>query len=285
MNIRFIYYLGLVIALSTSSMSMVFSILFMDTISIPLFACVFLATYAFYAIDRAVGVDIDSVSHPERSRFLSMYRTEIYMIIILAIAGSVIISALASTQLALLVAVAPFIALFYSCGLSKSAQKRYVLGIKRVPLLKDAFIAGGWAFLLPFTFLFQNVGMKPEHWFFVLPLFLKLFVMAVIYDFKDIDSDLCSGVRTLPILIGENRTRSILHILNSIATVLILILIFSNAVSILGMIFIPGYFYQGLNIQLLRREAPDWVFYVLADLEQFFWLIFIMAWGWILGSL
>jgi 4-hydroxybenzoate polyprenyltransferase len=285
MSVRHIYYLGLMIALSTSSMSTVFSVLFLSTISIPLFFCIFLATYTFYAIDRVVGIEIDKVSHPDRSRFLNMYRTEMYIIILLAIVGSISITVMVSIQLALLVALALPVALLYSGGLSRGSQMGHAFGIKRVPFLKDVFIAGGWTFLLPFTFIFQNAPMKTEHWFFAVPLFLKLFVMAVIYDYKDIDSDMRSGVRTLPTIMGENRTKTILHLLNSIATVLILILIGLGAISVLGMIFVPAFFYQGLNIQLLHRDAPDWVYYVLADLEQFFWLVYIVLWGWILEFL
>ncbi len=283
MSIKQFYCTGLVIPLSTSSMSMVLSILFMNTISILLFVCVYVTTYAFYAIDSVVGIEVDKVSHPEGSQFLRKHRTVMCATILLAIVASISISVLVSLPIVLLVAIAPMIALLYS-GLPTRHQTGRAFGIKRVPLLKDAFIAAGWAFLLPFTFLFLSVPMKPEHWLFAVPFFLKLFIMAIIYDFKDINSDRKSGVRTLPIMIGEGRTKTVLHLLNSIATVSILVLVGLTAIPLLGLIFIPAFFYQGLNIHLLHRDAPDWVYYVLADLEQFFWLVFVVIWGLLPGS-
>ena len=284
MNLKHFGSLGLVIALSTSSMSLVFSILFLNIISIPLFICVFLATYAFYAIDRVMGIESDKISRPDRSEFFSVYRKEIYVTILLAIGGSISICAMISLRLALLVAISPLIALLYSFGLSGGRRRVRAFGIKGAPLLKDAFIAAGWAFLLPFTFLFLKSPIELEHWIFAVPLYLKLFVMAVIYDFKDIESDTETGVRTLPIIIGESRAKTVLHILNVVATVLIIIMVGLAMVPILGLIFIPAFFYQGLNIYLLHKDAPDWVYYVLADLEQFFWLIFIIIGGVMLGS-
>jgi 4-hydroxybenzoate polyprenyltransferase len=283
MNIKQFYCTGLVIPLSTSSMSTVFSILFLNTISILLFACVFLTTYAFYAIDSIVGIEVDKVSHPEGSHFLRKHRTMMCATILLAIVASISISALVSPLIVLLVVIAPAIALMYSGDLPLKHQTGRAFGIKRFPLLKDAFIASGWAFLLPFTFLFLNAPMKAEHWLFAIPLFLKLFVMAIIYDFKDISSDRESEVRTLPIMIGEGPTKTVLHLLNFAATVSILVLVGLTAIPLLGLIFVPAFLYQGLNIHLLHKDAPDWVYYVFADLEQFFWLVFVMIWGLLFG--
>ncbi len=114
MSIKQFYCTGLVIPLSTSSMSMVLSILFMNTISILLFVCVYVTTYAFYATDSIVGIEVDKVSHPEGSQFLRKHRTVMCVTILLAIVASISISALVSPLIVLLVAISPVIALMYS---------------------------------------------------------------------------------------------------------------------------------------------------------------------------
>jgi 4-hydroxybenzoate polyprenyltransferase len=120
-------------------------------------------------------------------------------------------------------------------------------------------------------------------WLFLIPLLMKLFVMAVAYDFKDISSDKNAGVRTLPVVMGEDSSKLVLHILNAVATVLILLFIYLGLLPFLGVIFVPAFIYQFLMIHLVRKDAPGWVYFLICDLEQFFWLVFLGIGGWAIG--
>jgi 4-hydroxybenzoate polyprenyltransferase len=107
--------------------------------------------------------------------------------------------------------------------------------------------------------------------------------MAVVYDFKDINSDRSAGVRTLPIVIGEDSSKLVLHTLNTVATVLILVLVYFGLLPFLGVVFVPAFIYQFFMIRLVRRDASEWVYFILCDLEQFFWLVFLGIGGLVIG--
>jgi len=66
--------------------------------------------------------------------------------------------------------------------------------------------------------------------------FLKSFINAVLFDIRDIEGDGMSGVRTIPVVFGRQKTKNLLLILNS---TLILWLAFS---------YLAGLFHQYLFV-------------------------------------
>ena len=98
--------------------------------------------------------------------------------------------------------------------------------------------------------------------------------MAVLYDFKDISSDLKNGIRTLPNTFGERTTKTILNLVNIISTFWLISLVYYGLISQIGYIFIPACAYQMLLIARVSQDAPKWVYYLLCDLEQVTWFIF-----------
>ena len=82
---------------------------------------------------------------------------------------------------------------------------------------------------------------------------------------------------------GEDSSKLVLHILNTVATVLILLLIYFGFLPLLGVVFVPAFIYQFFMIHLIQKDAPEWVYFILCDLEQFFWLVFLGIGGWVIG--
>ena len=283
MNISVIFHTGVVfLALSAASMGLFFSILFFRVLSLTYFLVVFLLTYAVYGMDRLASLEEDRLSHPERTRFLQRNRRLFTVSIVLAFSGSLLL-ATASGWVAALIPIAPIAVMFYSGKLPQKIFGTRWPHLKERFIIKDICIASGWAFLLLVTSVYLGRPMGTGAWLFLVPLLMKLFVMAVAYDFKDINSDRRSGVRSLPVVMGEDSSKLVLHVLNTVATALILLLIYFGLLPLLGVIFVPAFIYQFLMIQLVNEDAPGWVYFIICDLEQFFWLVFLGIGGWLIG--
>lgn len=283
MDISALLHTGVIlIALSASSMALFFSILFYGVLSLTYFLLVFLLTYAIYGMDRLAGVEEDRLSHPERTLFLQRNKWSFTVSVVLAFLGSLLLAA-ASGWVATLILIAPIVVIFYSGNLSQKVLGIRKPNLKQYFIIKDIAIASGWAFLLLVTSLYLGRPMMTGQWLFLIPLLMKLFVMAVVYDFKDINSDRRAGVQTLPVVIGEDYSKLVLHVLNTVATVLILLLVHLGFLPLLGIVFVPAFIYQFLMIHLVRKDAPGWVYLIVCDLEQFFWLVFLGIGGWVIG--
>jgi 4-hydroxybenzoate polyprenyltransferase len=224
MNISAIFYTGVVfIALSAASMGLFFSILFFRVLSLTFFFVVFLLTYAVYGMDRLESLQEDLLSHPERTRFLQRNKWPFAVSLVLAFSGSLLLAA-ASGWIAALIPIAPLAVMFYSGKLPRKLFGAQRPHLKEHFVIKNICIASGWAFLLLVTSVYLGRPMGTGAWLFLIPLLMKLFVMAVAYDFKDINSDRRSGVRSLPVVMGEESSKLVLHILNTVATALIRLL-------------------------------------------------------------
>ena len=283
MYVRAIFETGVVLlSLSAASMALFFSILLFRVLSISYFLVVFFLTYAVYGMDRLASLEEDRFSYPERTRFLEQNKRPFAISIVLAFSGSLLLAA-SSGWVVALIPIAPIAVLFYSGKLPKKATGNRKLHLKQLFVIKDICIASGWAFLLIVTSVYVSRPIGTGAWLFLIPLLMKLFVMAVAYDFKDIDSDRLSGVRTLPVVMGEDSSKVVLHILNIMATIFILVLIYFGLLPLLGVVFVPAFIYQFFTIHLVRKDSPGWVYFIFCDLEQFFWLVFLGIGGWLIG--
>ena len=283
MNISAVLYTEVaLLSLSAASMALFFSVLFYKVLSLPYFLLVFFLTYAVYSMDRLAGMEEDRVSHPERTVFLQRNRWPFTASIVLAFSGSLLLAAL-SGRVVVLIPIAPIAVMFYSGNLSRKVLGIRKPNLKQYFIIKDTVIASGWAFLLLMTSFYYGLPMMTGQWLFLIPLLMKLFVMAAAYDFKDINSDRRAFVRTLPVVIGEDSSKLVLHILNTVATALILLLVYIGSLPLLGIVFFPAFIYQFIMIRLIREDAPEWVYFIVCDLEQFFWLVFLGIGGWLIG--
>jgi 4-hydroxybenzoate polyprenyltransferase len=283
-NISGIIHTGVIfIALSASSMALFFSILFQEIPSLTYFLLVFLLTYAVYSIDRLAGMKEDELSHSERTLFLRRNKWPFAASIALAFSGALLLATRAG-WVAVLIPIAPIVVIFYSGNLSQEVLGIRKPNLKRYFIIKNIIVASGWAFLLFTTSFYLGNPITIGQWLFFPPLMMKLFVMTVAYDFKDINSDKKAGVQTLPIVIGEDFTKIVLHILNIAATAVILLLVYSGLLPLFSVVFIPAFIYQFFMINLVRKDAPEWVYFIICDLEQFFWLVFLGIGRWVIDS-
>ena len=263
---------GFIIALSTSSATLIFSLIFINTFDLKLIIIVFTVTMGCYSLDRML--DGKSNIRKKMDDF-SMKRIELFMkpfILFLLIVG-LMLAFQHSLIFGTLILLAPVSILVYSYNFSDT-----LIPIKTIPFSKDIIIAVGWTVLIFLVILYFNLQITNSIILFSLAIFGKFYVMAVLYDFKDIQEDSERGILTLPNTIGERKTKMILHIINSIATITILILVYFQALPIICFLFFPAWVFQVGLILGVGLRTPLLFYYLPCDLEQVFWLLFAAPW-------
>jgi 4-hydroxybenzoate polyprenyltransferase len=168
----------------------------------------FFATFSVYNMNRATDRAEDSVNRPETAS------RETRFFLIPSIVASVLcltLSASVGAQ-ALLVVLTMFIAsVAYSVKLLPSIPR-----LKEIVGVKSVLVALSWGFtgaLLPASA--QPVDPTKIALTFAYISF-QLLVNTILCDVCDVKGDMTSGVRTLPIVLGLSRTRSLLLIVNSL---------------------------------------------------------------------
>lgn len=261
---------GFIIALSTSSSIIVFSTIFQCLPDIQLVGIVFTITMGCYTLDRL----IEAIKNPNRRtrnniNVQSQYLIILFIIVLLIV--GILLAFSKSMFFGILILIAPVIVFIYSGG-----PKNIVIPIKNLLYLKDIIIALGWTALILIVLIYYNLPLTFIVVLFSIAIFGKFYVMAALYDFKDVESDLRNDIHTLPNTLGEAKTKKILHLINSLATVWILILIYFEFIPKIGFIFFPAWVYQTILIMGVGIKAPLWFYYLPCDLEQVFWVLFVL---------
>jgi len=168
----------------------------------------FLATYSVYNMNRATDMAEDSVNRPEAAG----RGTGFYLLpSAVAAALCLLLSAYVGVG-ALLVIVTTFVAsVAYSVRLLPGVPR-----LKEVVGVKSVLVALSWGFtgaLLPAAA--QPVDLERMALAFAY-IFIMLLVNTVLCDVCDVDGDVVSGVRTLPVMLGLRRTRGLLLAVNSL---------------------------------------------------------------------
>lgn len=172
---------------------------------LPIYLAGFLVIYATYTLDRALGCEEDKINRKE----LGSARGDIAIVIcIISLAAG---SLLLYREDLLFMAFLPFtIGYIYSKGIcigNRTIKLKGNFGVKNftVSLTWGTFISG----------IAQRWAGGDIVLSFVFPFFaMKSFINTVIYDFRDVKGDGAAGIKTLPICLGETKTRILLQVMH-----------------------------------------------------------------------
>ena len=189
------------------------------------FFITFFYVFAMHVLNRYAD-KAARFNDPSRAAFYKRYRIPFF----LASLGAVVIALLIAISqgsavfLGLLAMIG--LGLLYSVRIFPESWLRYVriVKLKDIPASKTLFIAGGWsavATLLPAMGEGQSVG-GPTIFTLVVVFGLVLFRSAI-FDILDIQSDRLVGEETIPIVLGESRTK--LFLIYAVLTLALLLVI------------------------------------------------------------
>ena len=210
-TLKFLTASSLLLALN-ASMVVAFGFFLYGSIIMPnMLLAAFLVTFAVYGLNKVTDKVEDSINKPE----LTPKRTNHYLILSIAsmIAG-LFIGLLEGIVALIVLAIPLIIGVVYSVKISKTIPR-----LKEIIGVKSLVVAVSWGLpgsLLPGALNF-NLLKTGVIFLFV---FVRVFVGAVLFDVLDKNGDASSGVETIPIRLGINKTKKLLITINSLSLLL-----------------------------------------------------------------
>lgn len=209
-----------------------------------------LIIYAVYTLDRILDSPEDSINKSELKG--SNKKICFVFFLITFIIGCYILN----NAGLLFVAFLPFITGYlYSKGLKIG---NHTLKLKSGLGIKNIVVGITWGVFLASI---AGIGCESYVTMFLILIYYssKLFINSAIYDFKDVKGDLIAGIKTLPVILGIEKTRYMLLILHFIAHIILFISILKNVIAfeptILMYSFLSGILYICILTQKKGNET------------------------------
>ncbi|MDO8872166.1 MAG: UbiA family prenyltransferase [Methanoregula sp.] len=169
----------------------------------------FFVAFSIYNLNRKTDEDEDAINRQDRFAFTKRYETPLFYASILSLILALVLSAMYGI-LPLLVTAAPFLFGFlysFRCLPERIGYRR----LKEIPAVKNIVVGFSWAVILSFLPVFLNHGSPDSRTAITFLLFFMWgFMASLIPDIRDRIGDASAGVRTLPVIFGEMRTKWIL---------------------------------------------------------------------------
>lgn len=233
----------------------------------------YLLFYPLYLYNRWKEIEIDYATNPDRTTHLRKYihiMPIIFWLVIAAIVG--------------------FLAYFGNLNSFVFGVTLLVLGLlyttvfknvtQKIFLFKNIYVAAFFTALVFFTVIYHSSPISGRSVAAIIVLmafvFLKSFMMQIFLDLKDVACDKKQGLKTLGVLIGEEKTFQILPILSILATAPIIIFfslythLFSNLILLL-LLTIP---FDIFSFKLAQNK--NYLGYILESGKFVFWAILIL---------
>jgi 4-hydroxybenzoate polyprenyltransferase len=197
--------------LSVECIAMAYVSCFIQRVSwTPMIAVIpFLVAFSIYNLNRKTDEDEDAINRQDRFAFTKRYEIYLYYGALLSFAAALILSALYGIP-SFLATAAPFIfGTLYSFRLlpEQAGYRR----LKEIPAVKNIVVGLAWATFLAFLPIFLNHSTPDSKTAISFLLFFMWgFMASLIPDVRDKVGDARAGVRTIPVIIGEARTRTLL---------------------------------------------------------------------------
>ncbi|HOK58170.1 MAG TPA: UbiA family prenyltransferase [Methanothrix sp.] len=170
---------------------------------------VFLVSFSVYTLDKLVDLDRDVSNMPARKQFLYSRRRIFLALALSAYLAATLIMAYVRPAALPLVFVPVIANAFYGMRLLPWLPR-----LKDIPVMKNVVVGSAWAVvtvLIPVFYSGYSNSWIPVLYF----IFIKTFIDTVLYDIRDLAGDRLSGVRTMPVILGEKLTVLLLLLLNT----------------------------------------------------------------------
>ena len=206
---RFLVFSSLLLSLQCVAMAYVSCIIQQVHWSPMMTVIPFLVAFSIYNLNRKTDEDEDAINRQDRYTFTKRYEIPLLYATLLCIALALILSALHGI-LSLLATAAPFL-----CGILYSfrwlPERTGYRRLKEIPGVKNFVVGFAWAIFLAFLPVYLTGGTPDSRTAVTFLLFfLWGFMASLIPDIRDRDGDARAGVRTIPVIFGEERTKTIL---------------------------------------------------------------------------
>lgn len=172
----------------------------------PYLLLIFFATLIEYNRDLVTQILTKKISlNKEKQQWIRKNRNKIFFF--LTVSLFLFVYALFSTKAEVLIAFLPLAILTFFYSFPVLVKRNYFLRLREVPYLKIFLIAFVWSAtttLLPVIDADSKIGETHVILLFV-ERFFFVFSIAIPFDIRDMQTDSDAGIKTIPILINQNK--------------------------------------------------------------------------------
>lgn len=245
--------------------------------SLPMLLIGYMSALIVYSVDYHGSTKSDiGINHGRTSYYLRTSRTYRYRI--LAYTVILALALILSGSLALI----PVILALALLGVAYSAIFKNFT--KYIPGFKNIFTAGIWA-TGPVSVVLACTTAKvgTEVLLIYVFLFMRSFGNVIYFDVKDIESDKAEGLKTLPVMLGRDRTFVLLGILNVASFLPLIVGVWMGILPPLALSIIAIAVFTFYYLKKARAMPYNYLNYMLADVETFLWPPVLLIAGGILA--
>ena len=193
------------------SLKVLFSCLLFNTFGLNILLATFLITFSIYGFNKLTDLNEDAINAPERAKLIKKIKSVFKFSLIVSFILSLLLGFSVNVLTLPFLLFPLFSGTLYSVKFSKNLPRlKDILGVKSIT------VALTWAVgstFLPAICLLEKEILQILLIFYFF--FLKSFTNAVLFDIRDIEGDGMSGVRTIPVVFGRQKTKNLLLVLNS----------------------------------------------------------------------
>ena len=184
-------------------------LLFGAVINWNLLLASFFVIFAVYCMNNLTDKNEDEVNSPEKASFVNNNKKTLTLAVGSSYIIAIILGLLDNIYAVFILLVPLFAGIVYSIQVSPKLPR-----LKDIFAVKNIIIALSWAIATTFI---PAINTPNISWAIIIPtfyfFFVKSFVNSVVCDIRDIEGDTASGIITLPVGIGKEKTKKILSVL------------------------------------------------------------------------
>jgi|SRR5580765_2011562 len=228
------------------------------TLPFQYYLMITLTTAGCYIYNMYTDQEEDAINYTTRYRVLGDNARLTKIVIFLCFFLGFLLSLPAGWAFVLYIGAVNFLCSLYSRPLRFGAHRR-VIRIKNIPFLKNMYAGIFWSVtLIPTSYFYVGQWPGTVAALTILICFGLNYFVELMWDLRDIRGDSQAGVRTVPLVIGEQTVFWILRIVHLLTCLLILWGVHSGLLlATKGWITIGLYFPTGLLFLEWYRRLPD----------------------------
>jgi 4-hydroxybenzoate polyprenyltransferase len=246
------------------------SVILNINVTISFFIVVYLSILAINFFNRYEDADQDATTNPERSDSVNKYfKFTPYIMVALTVIPVGI-----TTYYAPISAII-FMLFLFGLGIIYSIFLKNVT--KRILGFKDIMTALTYALMVIFMALYYETPMTTAVILITIFYFIRMFINTTFFDIKDIKSDKNAGLRTLPVILGKNKTKQVLMIFNFLSAIPILVGIYLNVLPLYSIALLVTMIYALSYLSKRKLFTKQTTLYnIVVDGEFILWLPYLL---------
>jgi 4-hydroxybenzoate polyprenyltransferase len=184
-------------------------------VNIVILVASFLGVFSVYSLNKVTDKKEDSINRPDQS----LKSTKRYVVLSIAtMTASLFLGATVSIFAFLILLTPTFVGILYSVRVSPSLPR-----LKEIVGAKSILVAFSWSL----SGAFLPLALQGVDWESITLVFAYIFIQVIIntilFDFLDTRGDRDSGIRTIPIVFGTEKTKKMLLLVNTSLALMITI--------------------------------------------------------------